>query len=281
MSDKVEKVVVKNKKEFKATVDDKEITLFVIRPTVKIQKEAGDLRSKRFSESVSNGAMLRCELDTHMKKRKLWDKDKQKELEKLDDSIDKLILSLKKGGIKLSEGKKLAFEIKKLRSERRDLLSERVSLDSSTAEGQAENESLSYIVSRCILNEEGNPYFKTYDDFIENRNSDPARKGFSAYIELISDINTDFENELPENKFLHSYNFIDKKGRFINKEGKLVDVDGKLVDEKGRWINEKGEYVDKNGDLVDEQGNYIVETLPFLDDDGNVVEVQQVETPKT
>lgn len=260
-----------NKKEFKAKVDDKEMVFFVIRPTFKITQEAGGVRSRTFAEAIKNRAILRTELDNILKERGLWSNEKQLELEKLDSQLDHLLLTLKGGGIKLSKGRKIALDIKKLRNERSQLLSERVSLDSSTAEGQAENESLSYIVSRCIVNEEGNPHFKTYEEYQENRASEVARKGFGAYIELISDINVDFENSLPENQFLKSYKFIDDKGRFLNKEGKLVDIDGRLVDEKGRWINEKGELVDKDGNLVDEDGNYLVETKPFLDDDGNPV----------
>jgi hypothetical protein len=261
-----------NKKEFTITVDDKEIVLAAVRPSYKVQNQASLLRTRTFAEAVKSGSILRTELDHYMKDRGMWDEEKQKQLEQYDNKINELTLKLKKGGIKLSDGRSIALEIKKLRGARRDLLVDRTSLDSNTAEGQSENESLNYLVSRCIVyNDSGEPYFKTYEEFLENRNNTIARAGFSAYIELISDISLDFENTLPENNFLRKYKFIDEKGRFINKEGKLVDVDGRLVDEKGRWVNTEGKYVDKDGNLIDDDGNYLVESEPFLDDDGNPV----------
>ncbi len=261
-----------NKKVFTVKVDDKDIELAVVKPSYEVQHKSALVRSKMFASAIKNGAILRSELDDEMKKRNLWNTEKQKQLEELNEKINTLTMRLQKGGIKLSDGRQLALDIKRARGERNQLLSDRVALDGSTAEGQSENEALSYIVSRCIINnEDGNPHYKTYEDYLENRSSEISRRGFELYVELISDINVNFENSLPENKFLQTYKFIDEKGRFINKEGHYVDIDGKLIDEDGNFINEKGEKIDRNGNRVDENGNYIVESQPFLDDDGNPI----------
>ena len=77
-------------------------------------------------------------------------------------------------------------------------------------------------------------------------------------------LDDNYEKNLPENKFLKQYKFVDDNLRFINKDGKLVDQDGRLIDENGRYINQNGEYVDKEGNLVDDKGDYVVQFQPFL-----------------
>jgi hypothetical protein len=95
-------------------------------------------------------------------------------------------------------------------------------------------------------------------------------------------LDNDYEEKLPENKFLKQYKFVDDKLRFINKEGKLVDEEGRLLDENGRFINDKGEYVDKDGNLVTLDGEYVVEFKPFLDDSGKpIILDNQPKAPET
>jgi hypothetical protein len=98
---------------------------------------------------------------------------------------------------------------------------------------------------------------------------------------LASKRENDYEEKLPENKFLKQYKFVDDKLRLVNKEGKLVDEKGRLIDNNGRFINETGQFVDKNGNLVDDKGDYVVEFSPFLDDNGKPVVIEIAESKKT
>ena len=114
-------------------------------------------------------------------------------------------------------------------------------------------------------------YFKSYEDYL-NRSSDPvAILAAQNLAGMLYGLENDYEDKLPENKFLKQYKFVDSKLRLINKDGHLVDENGRLIDETGRFVNEKGEFVDKDGNLVDNQGDYLLDFKPFLDDNGQPI----------
>jgi hypothetical protein len=56
----------------------------------------------------------------------------------------------------------------------------------------------------------------------------------------LEDARKDWEKDLPENKFLVEFNF-------VNEDLELVNEDGHLVDSQGKLINKDGRYVDKEG----------------------------------
>ena len=145
-------------------------------------------------------------------------------------------------------------------------------LDNNTAEGQADNAKFNYLVSCCVVYKDTNePYFKGYEDFINKASSAVAIQGSFKLGNIIYGLSEDFEKELPENKFLTEYGFIDDNLRFVNKDGKLVYENGKLIDENGRFVNENGDYIDIEGNLLSVDGRYLTEFKPFLDDKGNEV----------
>lgn len=185
-----------------------------------------------------------------------------------------------KGGFSLKEAKNLAIEMKKTREEVRELISVRTSLDNHSAEGQADNAKFNYLVSSCVVYKENNQkYFNGLEDYM-NRSDDPAALlGAQKLANMIYGLDNNFEKNLPENKFLQKYKFVDDKLRLINKDGKLVDIEGRLIDENGRFINEKGEFVDKYGNRVDKDGEYVVDSQPFLDDDGKPIVIDNEAKP--
>lgn len=190
-----------------------------------------------------------------------------------------------KGGFSLTDAKKLALRMREVRLEMRDLISVRTSLDNHSAEGQADNSRFNYLVSACVVYKDNDkPYFKDLEDYM-NRQDDPvALAGAQKLANIIYGLDNNFEKNLPENKFLKKYKFVNEELRFIDKQGRTIDREGRLVDENGRYIDEDGNFVDKDGNRVDEEGEYLVDTQPFLDDDGNPVvleeETKEDEAPK-
>ena len=92
---------------------------------------------------------------------------------------------------------------------------------------------------------------------------------------MLFGLDKDYENTLPENKFLKKYKFVDDKLRFIDKKGRLIDSEGRLIDESGRFIDENGNFVDKYGNKVDAEGDYVVEPEPFLDENGKPIILEE------
>jgi hypothetical protein len=211
-------------------------------------------------------------LDDVLVEQGLWDDIKQSKFNQLQNAILNGERTLAKGGISLTEAKNIAIDMRKARLELRDLISVKTNLDTHTAEGQADNARFNYLVSCCLVyTDTKQPYFAGYEDYL-NKAADPLAVLAAQHLaSMLYGLDNDYEEKLPENKFLKKYHFVDDQLRLVNKEGKLVDADGRLIDENGRFINEQGQFVDKDGNIVDEQGDYMVEFSPFLDENGKPI----------
>lgn len=257
---------------FTANVNGKDTTFLVRSPSLQDQREATKIYNQTFSEALKARAVVRAKLDDILVEQGLWDATKQAQFTKYQSDILDGEKKLAKGGISLSEAKNIALDMRRNRAELRDLIAVKTNLDTHTAEGQADNARFNYLVSVCtVYNDSKEQYFKSYEEYL-NRSSDPvsilAAQNLAG---MLYGLENDYEEKLPENKFLKQYKFVDEKLRLVNKEGKLVDDKGRLVDENGRFINEKGQFIDKDGNLVDVDGDYVVDFKPFLDDEGKPV----------
>jgi hypothetical protein len=265
---------------FTYNVDNKEVTFLVKSPSLQDQREATKVYNTAFSDALKAKAVVRAKLDDLLVDQGLWDDKKQFEFTSLQSQILDNERKLAKGGISLTDAKNVALEMKKQREELRDLIAVKTNLDTHTAEGQADNARFNYLVSACtVYNDNKKPYFSSYDDYL-NKASDPvAILAAQNLAGMLYGLENNYEEKLPENRFLKQYKFVDDKLRLINKDGKLVDSDGRLIDENGRYVNDKGEFIDKDGNLVNIDGDYVIEFKPFLDDNGNpvILESEKVE----
>jgi hypothetical protein len=259
-------------KEFVVTIDDKETTFIVRSPSITDQKEASKVYNQAFSDAIKSRAIVRAKIDELLKEQGLWDDEKQLKLDQFQSEILFRERKLAEGGISLLEAKKIAIEIKDIRLNIRELIAVKMSLDNNTAEGQADNARFNYLVSACAVYKDNNqPYFRNMEDYLDKSNTEIAIKAAQTLANMMYGLDNNYEANLPENKFLKQYKFVDDKLRLINKEGKLVDEEGRLIDENGRFIDADGNFVDKNGFRVGEDGEYVVESKPFLDEDGKPI----------
>lgn len=260
--------------EFKADIDERKDVVFkVYEPLVEDYKEAAKVRNAAFVEALQSKAPLRGQLNTLLRNRGEWDDEREEQYNTYTREILQREKLLKVGGIKLSRAKELALEIREFRQKMRALLTDRSSLDSMTAEGQADNAHFNALVSSCLVYNDENGqekrYFENVDEYLAKGASTIALTAAQKLAEMMYSIGDNVEKALVENQFLLKWKFVDEKLRLINTEGKLVDNDGRLIDENGYYIDNDGNHVDKLGNRVNEQGEYIVDSKPFLDDDGN------------
>ena len=264
--------MIKNKIEIKSTtLDGKEITVYVTRPSSKDLTDAQIVAGSVLRDGIKGGALMRSQLRDYMIENKTWSEEKEKQLEKLDTEIVESLTKLKKGGIKLSEGKGLALKVKANRMLKLLLESQRRQLDEYTAESQAENARFNYLVSTCVKNDSNERVFSSLEDY-NNRSSEPyAIESATKLASIIHGYDAEWESKLPENQFLITHKMVDKELRLVNKDGHYVTSDGKRIDENFNYVDENGNIIDENGVLLDSDGLPKVETLPFLDEDGNPV----------
>lgn len=261
-------------KSIEFSFNEKKFTVVI--PSSEDQKEANKVYNTAFSDAIKAKALVRAKLDDVLAEQGLWDDNKQKSFTDLQNSILEGERKLAKGGIQLKEAKDVAIKMKKDRADLRDLISVKTNLDTHTAEGQADNARFNYLVSSCLVySDTKEPYFKGYQDYL-SRASEPVSVLAAQHLaSMLYGLDSDYEEKLPENKFLIKYKFVNDKLKLINKEGKLVDEEGRLIDENGRFINEKGEFIDKEGNVVDAKGDYLFEFQPFLDDNGKPIVDEQ------
>ena len=273
------------KVRFKATLGDekKEAELAIQMP----DSEKADLArydyNRAFKAALQSGALLRAKINDYMREQNLWGDEKQAELEKLGTEVNKGELRLKQGGFKFNEARQLALEMRTNRFKIAALLSARNSLDTHSAEGQAEDAQFKKLLQLCLVyNDTGKPVYKDVKTLLDSNDlvvpnteeEKDLRVSAKAYDELANmyyGLDPDFDAKLPENKWLKEWNQVDDKFRLINKDGHLIDVSGRLINEGGRLVDEKGGLIDGDGNKVDKDGEFVVEEKPFLDDDGNPI----------
>jgi hypothetical protein len=259
-------------KSFTVEIDGESKKFVVKSPSIEDQREAQKVYNQAFTDAIKSKSVVRARLDDLLKDQGLWDDEKQVKLTQLQEIVTAAEKTLAKGGIPLRKAKEVALDMQKTRLEMRNLLAARTSLDNHSAEGQADNARFNYLVSSCVVYKDSDKkYFDNLKAYLENADDLVAIEGAQALANMLYGLDNDFEKNLPENKFLRQYKFVDEDLRFINKEGSFVDSEGRLVNEKGQYINDAGDRVDRFGNLLDEEGEMIVESKPFLDDDGEPV----------
>jgi hypothetical protein len=263
-------------KNFTVKVNDQDKNILVRSPSLNDQREGQKIYNQAFTDAIRSKSVVRAKLDDLLSDQGLWDDVKQKRFTELQKDLLEGEKKLAKGGFSLNEAKDLAIKMKSIRDEIRDLISVRTSLDNHSAEGQADNARFNYLVSVCVVyNDTKEPVFKDMEEYLNRSTEEVAILGAQNLANMLYGLDNDYESNLPENKFLKKYKFIDDKLRLVDKKGRLIDADGKLIDEEGRYIDDQGNYIDKYGNRVDKDGEYLVESKPFLDDDGNPIVLEE------
>jgi len=271
-------------KLFTTKIDNQDKEILVKTPSLNDQREAQKVYNQAFTDAIKSKSVVRAKLDDLLKDQGLWSDEKQAQFNLLQKEILEGEKRLAKGGFSINEAKDLAISIKAKRDEIRELISVRTSLDNHSAEGQADNARFNYLVSVCVVyNDSKEPVFKDMEDYLNRSTEEVSLLGAQNLANMLYGLDNDYESNLPENKFLKKYKFVDDQLRLVDKKGRLIDADGRLIDSENRFIDEEGNFVDKFGNRVDKNGDYIVEAEPFLDEDGKPIILDEVknEQPTT
>jgi hypothetical protein len=280
---------MKDKRVFKALIpveiedgkfEAQEKEFAVVRPSLQLLNEANKLRSKLFTQLFESGTMLRQQVDTHLKDRNIWNEKLQAEYDAVQSEVIEKTQRLERGGIKLSEARDLAIEISEQRQQLVSMLVDRSDIDNLTCEGQADNERFNFLFANCLVyNDTGEKVYPDgLEDYMKNTSTDVATKGATEFYYLMSNSES-LDDQLPENRFLKKFNFVDDDMRFLERgTDRLITKEGKYIDENGFYIayNDDGTtyHVDTDGNQVEDRVSSEDEPLPFLDDDGNPLDTE-------
>jgi hypothetical protein len=256
--------------------EDTKVKIVVKRPTSNLMSRAQRVSAKAWTDCVRDGIMTKKELAKFMREQGIWSKDKDQEQEAITSEIvnleKKLYVNGSKGSHKLttSEAKEIAIQMRRKRAELRELIGERLALEANTSEALSDNAKFDFLVANSTYYEDGELVYKSLDDYQAESDGEIAFAAASALAEIMYSIDKDFESNLPENKFLKKFNFVNDDLALVNESGETVDLEGRRINEFGYYINSKGKRTDRDGNELDEDGNYIP-SVTYVDDSGKTV----------
>jgi hypothetical protein len=254
---------------------EKTVKIVVKRPQSAVMSQAQRVSAKAWTDCVRDGIMTKKELSKFMKEQGIWDKGKDVEQDKISADIIALEKKLyvgdsKNAKVKASEAKNIAIDMRKKRNELRELIAEKMALEQNTAEAISDNARFEFLVANCAFYENGNKVYNSIDEYTEQSDSEIAFAAATALAQMMYSIDKDFEANLPENKFLKQYHFVNDDLSLVNEKGETVDLEGRRINNLGQYINDEGQRTDKDGNVLDEQGNYIPSVV-YVDDKGKKV----------
>lgn len=256
--------------------DDKDFTYNLKKPTAKDYQEA-KLYSNRIAAEITQqktkegkpAFILRSQVGNLLVELGLWDTETQKDLLQTSKQIIDAERKLARGGgagLTKSQGRTLALEISRLRAKQFNLLAKSREMDHLTLEAQVENANFDYLVANCLQDEEGNCVFKDVEDYRENGGDAWVSEAAGHLANILYGLDEDRDKNLPENKFLIKYGFMNEEMRLVDKDNNLVNEDGKRIDKEGYLVNENNERIDTEGNKLDENGEMIQVFEEFLED---------------
>ena len=258
-----------NRMEFTIQEENgKEIKLAIRRPQYDDIDEADKVYASKVARSVrekgNKKLLLRSEIDSFLRETGVWTEVDEKAVSSVQKEIDECLGKLKKGGIKLSEGRQLCLDINDKRKEVMRIMSKRQIFDDTTIESMAEAERTDYLVYTCtVYADSGQNYWESFDDMKNDKLSQVYRTASIKAMQLVYNVNPDFEKKLPENRWMLKYNFVDEDLNYINRKTK------EKVDRSGNPVQPLEDAVQEQ--LASLQGE-IKEDTPFIDDEtGEIV----------
>lgn len=290
------------------------VRVIVRSPTVEDYKDSQLEYNKAFRDALDSGALLRQRLTDYMREQGIWNDEKQKKSDEYVELIRGMEEKLKAGGIRLKEAKDIALQLRETRAAFQLFLAEKNSLDSASAEGQADNARFNKLVRLCVLDEKTKlPFFKRDSKKAEEESYNASSnepwliEASSELANMLYGLDPNYNQNLEENKFLKEFKFVNEDYQFIDNDGHPTDADGRLINEDGRYVAYRSDeakkardesqmyFVNKAGDelvsIVNEDGEEewvkasLKERKPFLDDDDkpiiNETVEEEEETPKT
>jgi hypothetical protein len=223
--------VIKNKAEIVVKdADGVEVKYTAVRPSQSVRAEADIVRSAAWGKYSLRDVPVSAKLKDIVAKQGLWGDDKQKELDALDERMNRLEAmvpddkgKVKAKGVTLEKARAAAFELRAARAERVDLLSPITRLSGHTAESLADSDAFEFVLTRCLLDPATEkPAFPSVEEY--KRRADDAEVAAAAgkFAEFYYGHDPDFEKRLPENRFLVARGFVDPE-TLVPKRAKADD----------------------------------------------------------
>ena len=242
---------------------DEKVTIYVVKPNNEVIAKADMLRAKRWNECIQDGIITKKELSVLMEERGIWNKEKSTQEDDISTQIQGLERNLFRGEKgkkpKVSEGKDIAIQMKDLRVRLRELIGERLALEENTAEALSDNVRFDYFVAMCSFYKDTNQkVYSNLEDYNQRSSDEVAFAAASMLGDILYNLDSSFEENLPENKWLKGFDLINEDFGLVNIEGDLVDRGGKKINDLGHYLDDNDKRIDVDGFPLNDDGSYIM-----------------------
>ncbi|MBV5346622.1 hypothetical protein JZU46_00095 [bacterium] len=164
-------------------IDDKFITL--THPTNELKLKAQLIYEKKYNDAILSGLLPKKDLELLIKQRGLFDQKDEDKLSRLSSQIDaQKIVLVKTAKVKANQDR-LNKIIQNLEAERSILLHKKYSKLYMSAETQAEEEMNQYLCASCVHTEQGDLFWPSYADYLNDRSADLKTTILLAFLKLI------------------------------------------------------------------------------------------------
>ncbi len=255
-----------NRKEITITEGNgEEVKLAIRQPQYEDFEEADKVYAVKISTLIRENAgrklLSRQDLNKYLRESGAWTDKDESDVKKLQTELDEILQKIKRGGKKASEGRELAISAMDKRKEMVKIMSKRQAFDDVTLESFADNEKLDYLIYvSTVYADSGNNYWDSFEDMKNDKLSEAYKKASTIVVQVAYGYDPEFEKNLPENRWLKKYGFIDEDLNYIDrKTGEKVDRSGKLVKDIEQDVKKQLENL--QGEIVEEE--------PFVDDETN------------
>lgn len=252
------------RKEQEVTLEDgTKTTIYVVKPNNQVIAKADMIRAKRWNDCIQDGIITKKELSVLMEKRGIWNKKKSEEESDITQQIQGLERNLYRGTNgkkpKVSDGKAIALQMKELRNELRNLIGERLALEENTAESLSDNARFDYFVAMCTFYKDSEQkVYNSLEDYSQRSSDEVAFTAASMLGDILYNLDTSFEQNLPENKWLKSFELINDDLGLVNDSGELTDSTGRRINDEGHYLDGEGNRVDIDGIPLQDNGSYVM-----------------------
>ena len=252
-----------NKQEKDVEINGEKISIYVRKPSNEDISNADMHRAKIWHKCLRDEIITKKELNVLMEKRGIWDKSKRDKESEIGSEISDMEKALYRGRgnkkPKVSDGKKLAVEMRDLRANLRDLIGERLALEENTAEALSDNARFDYFVSNCTFYKDSDKrVYNSIEDYNTKSSDEIAYAAASMLGNILYNLDTDFEKNLPENKWLRMFELADETGNLVNHDGQRVDATGNVINDLGHYLDKEGARIDIDGNPLDDDGHYLL-----------------------
>lgn len=158
----------------------------IVKPTIGQTTEADIAYSKAYTLAIKAGLLPRAAMEVEVEKNKLWPDENEAKLLQVSEELQAEVAKIRNSETSKADKALARLNFIEKRNEVIRLTALKQSLFMHTAETKGDEAKTSYLISKCVLNEDGSKVWNTQEDFTNERSSDIVERLVQELISFIS-----------------------------------------------------------------------------------------------